>query len=265
MTMLLNNWLNYRIHQPENPISSAAIVLIHGLFGDRQNLGLLARNLQDYFTVIQLDIRNHGNSPWAETMLYSEMATDVLKLLTHLKQTSVIAIGHSMGGKIAMAMTAIAPQLIEKIVVIDIAPVTYQINRHENIFSALEAVIQADVTSRQDAAIIMRNMISEESEIQFLLKSFDKGKWKFNLPVLKKEYRQLMSWKTIPAWPHPALFIRGGLSDYISEAYRKDIIAQFPQAHGQIIMGCGHWVHAENPAAVIRAIHRFLAIPADKQ
>jgi len=184
--MLLNNWLNYRIHQPENSISSAAIVIIHGLFGDRQNLGLLARNLQDYFTVIQLDIRNHGNSPWAETMLYSEMATDVLKRLTHLKQTSVIAIGHSMGGKIAMAMTTIAPQLIEKIVVIDIAPVTYQINRHENIFSALEAVIQADVISRQDAAIIMRNMISEESEIQFLLKSFEKDKWKFNLPVLKK-------------------------------------------------------------------------------
>lgn len=83
MTMLLNNWLNYRIHQPENPISSSAIVLIHGLFGDRQNLGVLARNLQNYFTVIQLDIRNHGNSPQAETMLYSEMATDVLALLAH--------------------------------------------------------------------------------------------------------------------------------------------------------------------------------------
>lgn len=263
--MLLNNWLNYRIHRPENPISSAAIVLIHGLFGDRQNLGVLARNLQNYFTVIQLDIRNHGNSPWAETMLYPEMATDVLTLLTHLKQTSIIAIGHSMGGKIVMAMTAIAPQLIEKIVVIDIAPVSYQINRHENIFSALEAVTQAGVASRQEAAVIMRNTLSEESEIQFLLKSFEQGRWKFNLAVLKKEYRQLMSWKTIPAWPHPALFIRGSRSDYITEAYRKDIMPQFPQAQGQIILGCGHWVHAENPAAVIRAIHRFLAIPADKQ
>jgi esterase len=264
MTMSLNNWLNYRIHQPENPISSSAIVLIHGLFGDRQNLGVLARNLQNYFTVIQLDIRNHGNSPQAATMLYSEMATDVLALLAHLKQTSIIAIGHSMGGKIVMAMTAIAPQLIEKIIVIDIAPVTYQINRHENIFSALDAVTQAGVTSRQEAAVIMRNTLTEESEIQFLLKSFDQGKWKFNLPVLKKQYNQLMGWKTIPAWPHPALFIRGSLSDYISENYRKDILTQFPQAQGQIILECGHWVHAENPAAVIRAIHRFLAIPSDK-
>lgn len=74
-----------------------------------------------------------------------------------------------------------------------------------------------------------------------------------------------MGWKTIPSWPHPALFISGSRSDYISENYRKDIITQFPQAQGQIILGSGHWVHAENPAAVIRAIHRFLAIPADKQ
>ena len=264
MFMPLNNLLNYRIHQPENPISSAAIVLIHGLFGDLQNLGVLARNLQNYFTVIQLDIRNHGDSPWAETMLYSEMANDVLTLLTYLKQKSVIAIGHSMGGKIAMMMTAIAPQFIEKIVVIDIAPVTYQINRHENIFSALEAVTTSAVTSRQEAAVIMRHILNKESEIQFLLKSFQQGKWKFNLPVLKKEYNQLMNWKTIPAWPKLAFFIRGSLSDYISEDYRNDIIVQFPQAHGQIIMGCGHWVHAENPAAVNRAIARFLAIPADK-
>lgn len=40
--------------------------------------------------------------------------------------------------------------------------------------------------------------------------------------------------------------------------YRDAIMAQFPQATAHVIAGCGHWVHAEKPDAVLRAISRFL-------
>ncbi|CAM3160411.1 putative enzyme with alpha/beta-Hydrolase domain [Xenorhabdus nematophila ATCC 19061] len=256
--MKSNSQLNYHFHIPENPQSATPIVLIHGLFGDLNNLGILGRDLQQHYPVIQIDVRNHGISPRMENMDYRDMAQDVLTLLDELNVPKATIIGHSMGGKIAMTMTAIAPERIEKIVVIDIAPIAYPVHRHDSIFSALNKVTAAGAATRQIAADIMRQDIREEGVIQFLLKSFRQGEWKFNLPVLQQEYEKIISWETIPAWHKPVLFIRGGNSDYITEEYRDDIIRQFPQATAWVIAGSGHWVHAEKPEAVLRAIHRFL-------
>ncbi|MDC9604521.1 esterase [Xenorhabdus griffiniae] len=256
--MKTNCQLNYHLHTVENLQSSTPIVLIHGLFGDLNNLGVLGRELQQHYPVIQIDVRNHGISPRMENMDYRDMAQDVLALLDELTVSKAIIIGHSMGGKIAMSMTAIAPERIEKIVVIDMAPVAYLVRRHDSIFTALNKVVAAGVQTRQAAADIMRQDIQEEGVIPFLLKSFHQGEWKFNLPVLQKEYEKIIGWETIPAWHNPALFIRGGNSDYINEEYREEIISQFPQATAWVVAGCGHWVHAEKPEAVLRAIHRFL-------
>ncbi|PHM63503.1 esterase [Xenorhabdus ishibashii] len=256
--MKSNRQLNYHLHTVKNPQSSTSIVLIHGLFGDLNNLGVLGRDLQQHYSVIQVDVRNHGLSPRMENMDYRDMAQDVLTLLDELNVPKATIIGHSMGGKIAMTMTAIAPKRIEKIVVIDMAPVVYPVRRHDSIFAALNKVTAADIQTRQAAADIMRQDIREEGVIQFLLKSFRQGEWKFNLPVLQKEYEKIIGWETIPAWHEPALFIRGGNSNYVTEEYREDIINQFPQATAWVVAGCGHWVHAEKPEAVLRAIHRFL-------
>ncbi|MDR0218803.1 MAG: esterase [Enterobacteriaceae bacterium] len=258
--MKSNNQLNYHIHHAENLLSSTPIILIHGLFGDLNNLSVLGRNLQQYYPVIQIDVRNHGISPRMENMDYRDMAQDILALLDELSVQKAIIIGHSMGGKIAMSLTAIASERIEKIVVIDMAPVAYQVRRHDTIFAALNKVTEAGVQTRQAATEIMQQDIQEDGVIPFLLKSFQQGEWKFNLPVLQKEYEKIIGWETVPAWHKPALFIRGGNSDYITEEYRQDIINQFPQATAWVVAGAGHWVHAEKPEAVLRAIHRFLGI-----
>lgn len=79
-------------------------------------------------------------------------------------------IGHSMGGKAVMALTALAPDRIDRLVAIDIAPVDYHVRRHDRIFAAINAVSESDATSRQQAAGIMRQHLNEEGVIQFLLK-----------------------------------------------------------------------------------------------
>lgn len=99
-----------------------------------------------------------------------------------------------------MAASAIKPELIENIVVIDMAPVAYQQHRHQHIFSALQAVLDNHATSRQTAAAIMREYLSEEGVIQFLLKSFRQGEWKFNLPVLIQQYNNIIGWQQLPSW-----------------------------------------------------------------
>lgn len=250
--------LNNSLLTEQSPTSVTPVLLIHGLFGSLDNLGLLARGLQQEYPVIQVDVRNHGLSPRAEQMSYHQMAQDMLDTLDALDISRVSVIGHSMGGKIAMTMATLAAERLEQLVVIDIAPVAYPAGRHEAIFSAIHAVTHSGVKQRSDAAHVLRENLSEEGVIQFLLKSFHQGEWRFNVAALEKNYADITGWNTLPAAPHPTLFIRGQHSSYLDDSYRDTLLQQFPAAKAHVIHGAGHWVHAEKSDAVLRAIRRFL-------
>lgn len=251
--------LNIRAQSAQNPHNNSPIVLVHGLFGSLDNLGILARSLVADHDIIQVDMRNHGLSPRSPEMNYPAMAQDLLDTLDDQQIEKATFIGHSMGGKAVMALTALAPERIDQLVAIDIAPVDYHVRRHDEIFAAINAVTDAQASSRQQAASVMRQHLQEEGVIQFLLKSFVDGEWRFNVPVLWDQYPHIVGWETIPAWEHPALFIPGGNSPYVTAAYREQLLAQFPQARAHVIAGAGHWVHAEKPDAVLRAIRRYLS------
>ena len=113
---------------------------------------------------------------------------DLLDTLDANNLEKVTLIGHSMGGKAVMALTALAPERISGLVVIDVAPVDYHVRRHDEIFAAINAVTNAGVSTRQQAAVVMREHLDEEGVIQFLLKSFVDGQWRFNVPVLWEQY-----------------------------------------------------------------------------
>ncbi|WP_333602382.1 esterase [Atlantibacter hermannii] len=250
--------LHTRMQTAQQSHTVSPIVLVHGLFGSLDNLGVLARELVTDFDIVQVDMRNHGLSPRSDEMNYPAMAQDLLDTLDELSIDKATLIGHSMGGKAVMAATRIAPERIDKLVAIDIAPVDYKVRRHDEIFAAINAVTEAGATTRQEAAALMRQHIPEDGIIQFLLKSFAAGEWRFNVPALWDQYPHIVGWDTVPAWDHPALFIRGGNSPYVDESHRDALLAQFPQARAHVIAGAGHWVHAEKPQAVVRAIRRYL-------
>ncbi|MEL0554667.1 esterase [Raoultella lignicola] len=251
--------LNSRAQSAQNPHNNSPVILVHGLFGSLDNLGILARDLVSDHDVVQVDMRNHGLSPRSPEMSYAAMAQDLIDTLDDRQIEKATFIGHSMGGKAVMALSAVATDRIDGLVAIDIAPVDYHVRRHDEIFAAINAVTEAAATSRQQAAAVMREHLQEEGVIQFLLKSFVDGQWRFNVPVLWEQYPHIVGWEPVPAWPHPALFIPGGNSPYVTDAYRDTLLAQFPQARAHVIAGAGHWVHAEKPEAVLRAIRRYLS------
>lgn len=251
--------LNTRAQSAQSPHNNSPIVLVHGLFGSLDNLGVLARDLVTDHALLQVDMRNHGQSPRSAQMTYADMAQDLLDTLDAHNIEKATLVGHSMGGKAVMALTALAPERIDGLVVIDVAPVDYAVRRHDEIFAAINAVTEAGVSTRQQAATVMREHLDEEGVVQFLLKSFVDGEWRFNVPALWDQYSNIVGWQPVPAWSHPALFIPGGNSPYVTEAYRDALLTQFPQARAHVIAGAGHWVHAEKPDAVLRAIRRYLA------
>lgn len=250
--------LNYQLQQTEQPSDLEPIVLIHGLFGSLSNLGMLARAF-DQRTIIQLDVRNHGLSEHSAQMNYDLMAQDVLDTLDELNIQKFSLIGHSMGGKISMKVAEKAENRVVRLIVLDITPFAYQENHHEQIFKALFAVQEAAPQSRLQATEIMKQFVREDMVIQFLLKSFTQGKWRFNLNAIFAHYSEILSWNEISPYTDPVLFLRGGVSPYIHKPEHFEAIQQqFPNAEVKEILNAGHWLHAEKTDEVLLEIQNFL-------
>ncbi len=255
--------LNYQI-SPSARENEIPVVLLHGLFGKQDNLNQLKQHLLSDHTVISVDLRNHGLSGWHQDMNYQVMGQDLLELLNDLELKKVHVLGHSMGGKVAMATALLAPEKVSSLMIADIAPVNYLHDRHSAVFSALNAVTSAEnITSRKEADMLMCDMLPEPAVRQFLLKSFSAdtpSHWQFNLHVLQTHYADIMGWPlTIQQkYEGPVLFIKGGASDYLQPEHQPTIQAHFPNAKARIIPGTGHWLHAEKPAIFNGIIARFL-------
>lgn len=258
--------LNHRISGEGSPL-----ILLHGLFGSLDNLGGIARRLQDQWQIHALDQRNHGGSPHTEEMNYPLMAEDVLAYMDAQGLEKASVIGHSMGGKTAMQLALTAPERVDRIVVADIAPVSYH-PRHDIVLEGLAAVDLNSIRSRQDADEMLADFVGEPGVRQFLLKNLVRVadaerenypgpyRWRLNLPVIEKCYPELArAPEGQSPFQGPVLFIKGADSAYIQEKHRDDIRRLFPSADLRIINGTGHWLHAEKPDSFAALCRRFLA------
>ncbi|MDW1632240.1 alpha/beta fold hydrolase, partial [Vibrio sp. Y176] len=184
-----------------------------------------------------------------------DMAQDVATLLQHLNVEPSIIVGHSMGGKVAMKLADIAPNLVKQLVVLDMAPVAYQTNRHDNVFDGLLAVIKEKPANRQQTLEILAQHIEMDGVRQFLSKSLFKNEdhmaWRFNVDSLLSNYAEIIGWQDIAPTEIPTLFIKGGDSDYLMPEHQPSVQRQFKQAKAHIIANTGHWLHAEKPAEVM--------------
>lgn len=243
---------------PQQP----AVVLIHGLFGDKDNLKSLARDLQDDYYCIMIDARNHGDSPHCADMSYSAMAADVRQTMDTLDIDAFAVVGHSMGGKIAMQLAMDNPNRVTSAVFADIAPADYQ-GTHDDILDALHAIDLTTIGSRGDADRQLAKTITTQGVRQFLLKNLrktDQGyEWRLNIDGLIDQYRVIAGNVSDGHYDGPVLFIKGGNSNYLTEAHRDDITARFSNVDVKVIEGTGHWLHAEKPRIFNRLVADFLA------
>ncbi|WP_417618711.1 alpha/beta fold hydrolase [Oceanisphaera sp.] len=250
--------LNFRRQGQGQPV-----IVIHGLFGSLDNLNGLSKALAEHYEVIAVDVRNHGLSPHSEHISYQDMANDILALISQLELARPVLVGHSMGGKIAMMIAGIAPELIGGLVVADMAPVAYTQARHKEVFAGLQAVAAAGCRDRKAADAVLGRHVQIMGVRQFLLKSFipdSDTPWRFNVPALQEHYATIMSWPGLDTpYTGPVLFIKGGESDYLLPEYQAEVIRQFPRAKAKVIPGTGHWLHAEKPQLFNRLVLDFLA------
>ncbi|MFM7400790.1 MAG: alpha/beta fold hydrolase [Bacteroidota bacterium] len=238
------------------------VIILHGLFGFSDNWQTIAKSLASQYLVITPDLRNHGRSPHTPSHTYTELAEDIRLFMENHWMHSAVLIGHSMGGKVAMQMALSYPDMVEKLIVVDIAPGKAADN-HTGIF---EALLETDLSAMQTRGDIENFLVARIPDVgtrQFLLKNItrnDDGKfaWKMNLPVLWRHFSDILDAVTGEPFDKPALFVRGDRSDYIKEADTSLIKTLFPQAEITTIENAGHWVHADKPNELIAVLSEFL-------
>lgn len=240
------------------------LIILHGLFGQSDNWNSLARQFSELDNAIYtVDLRNHGLSPHSEEWTYQSMSDDILELITDLKLKDVILIGHSMGGKLAMQFAMLHPELLKKLIVVDIAPKYYP-PHHGEILKALNSVDFNVVKNRKDAEAILSESISDMGTKQFLLKNIywkEDGllAWRFNLDVITRKIETVgQETPNYSVCNTPTLFIRGERSKYILDTDLQQINTLFPFSEIKTIAQAGHWVHAEKPVDFFEVVVDFV-------
>ncbi len=252
----------------ENPSrTKQRIVFLHGLFGRGKNFTRIANALLPEAESLLIDLPNHGQSAWTEDLSYNELADLVAQ---HIRETCdeqlpIDLVGHSMGGKVAMTLALRHPDLVRRLVVIDISPTNTVSNRgqFDHLLGSLATIDLAVLEKRTDAAAQLKPLIPDDGVRGFLLQNLrrnDEGfVWEPNLHLLHAKLPTIMSFPDVngATYTGPVLWVAGSDSPYISDADEPTMRSLFPKTIRLTVHGAGHWVHAEKPDEVISALRSF--------
>ena len=248
----------------ESTCSGPPLVVLHGLFGSSGNWRGIARELAATHSVHCVDLRNHGASPWADSMGYIEMADDVLQLIKTLRLDRPVVMGHSMGGKTAMALALRQPEAVSGLVVIDIAPVPYA----DTLTPFAEAMRSVDLVAAASRAEVQRRLQDSAPDpgvVPFLMQNLvmrnDHFDWRLNLLAISAAMPQLSSFPSELLGAHfagPVRVIAGEKSDYVAQRNGAAFRPMFDDLEVDVVADAGHWVHADQPTAFLASLRRAL-------
>lgn len=239
------------------------IIILHGVFGSSDNWLTPAKMLADTNKVFLLDQRNHGQSPHSDEFSNSVMADDLKEFIEEHAIKDPLIMGHSMGGKVAMAFASRYKNSLRKLVIVDIAPKYYP-PHHKKILEGLNSINLKNLETRQEADEQFAKYEPNLGVRQFLLKNIYRNEqnefsWRINLPVITQKIDNVGEPLAESAKIEvPTLFIRGGSSRYIQETDEPLIKKIFSDARIETIEGAGHWVHAEKPKEFVEILRKFI-------
>jgi pimeloyl-ACP methyl ester carboxylesterase len=251
--------------------SGRLVVFLHGLFGRGKNFTRIAKEISSEFSSLLIDLPNHGESDWTETFDYIDLADAVA---SHIAEAAgaddqpVHLVGHSLGGKVAMVLALRHPQLIDRLVIVDIGPnAGGSTGVFEHLLSSLAALDLDEIESRTEADAALREPIPEAAIRGFLLQNLRPASagysWQPNLTLLRDSLDIIGDFPDLgdAQFDHPVLWVAGESSDYVSREDLPHMRSLFPRTTLLTVKGSGHWVHSEKPRAFVSALVTFLDRP----
>jgi len=246
------------------------VIILHGIFGISDNWVTIGRRLAEKFEVFILDQRNHGQSPHNDTFNYFALAEDLFEFIEDHQLTNPILIGHSMGGKVAMNFALEHPHRVDKLIVVDMSVRAYPARQqHMNILNAMSSINFDEISSREEVEEIITSAVKSPKISQFILKNLYRiGKsrlaWRINVDAIYNNIENVFEGLELPYTSDiPALFVKGGASDYILDEDYELILQKFPNVQFTTIDNASHWVHADAPDELCAKFSDFLAKDCD--
>lgn len=241
------------------------VVFIHGLFGQGKNFTTIAKGLADVATSYLVDLPNHGQSPWTDEFDMADQAELVADQLASLPHPAAL-IAHSLGGKLAMLVALQRPELIERLMVVDMVPTETRATRDvAPLAAAMQGLDVRSLTSRRDADQQLADQIPDAGTRGFLLQSLVRDetngwRWAFNLDLLSESLPAISGWPAAQGtYTGPTLFVGGETSPYRVREHRDEIKRYFPGATVTTIKGASHWVHADTPEVFTATARAFIS------
>lgn len=244
-------------------VGGTPLLVLHGLFGSARNWATMAKRFGERRRVYALDLRNHGGSPWSADMSYPAMAADLLRFMDDRGIAKASVVGHSMGGKAAMALCLLHPDRVERLLAADIAPVSYT-HTFAPYVSAMKAVRLEGLTRRSEVDSQLAAAVTEPTLRSFLLQNLvlENGqfRWRINLDAIDTAMTTLTGFPDFGSrrYEGPTLFLGGSKSSYLAPEHHGAVRHYFPSAAIRMMEGAGHWLHAEKPEAFADAVESFL-------
>ena len=222
--------------------------------------------------VVAIDMRGFGDSDWSPARDYKleTLSNDVIAVLDALGWSKVVLMGHSFGGRVALATAGWKPERAAGLICVDFAPdlapagrrhVAERIGRQPDVFASIDEAMAFHHDDAKDATRCAR--------WQAFLKKTDKGY------VLKRDLhyrdnfkRALESGKSAPVpeflWPMlaemkiPMLLVRASQSDMFEAATLAKAKSLNPGLTGIEVAG-SHDLAGDNPEGLAAAVNDFLA------
>jgi pimeloyl-ACP methyl ester carboxylesterase len=255
------------LHTTELGETGSSVVFCHGLFGQGRNFTAIGKALAAEHRVVLVDMPDHGQSPWSERFDYLVAADQVAQLLS--SDDPVALVGHSMGGKVAMLVALRHPELVARLVVVDVAPVAYDhATEFASYIEAMRAIDLDDLERRSQAEDALSSAVPDPTVRGFLLQSLrrdeDHWRWLLNLELLGRDLDAITGWPEdaladSAPYAGPVLWVGGADSTYVHDEYVEAMDRWFPRNRRVTVKGAGHWVHSEQPQVFTEVLRRFLS------
>ncbi len=239
-------------------------IILHGFIGMGDNWKTLGKQFSEWgYSIHLIDQRNHGRSSHSPDFSYQLMANDLKEYCEDNALENIVLLGHSMGGKTAMEFATSFPELVQKLIIADIAP-KYYAPHHQDILDGLQSLDFSEIKTRGEADKALASYVPEPGIRMFLLKNLywkEKGilGLRLNIQVLAEKAHEIGTPLAANAsYQGHTLFLRGAKSNYILDEDIPHIKTHFSNMLIATVPNAGHWLHAENPSFFAGKIAEFL-------
>lgn len=249
------------------------LVFLHGLMGSLRNWRTVIQGIEQEFQILVYDQRGHGRSLKPDTGYSPEdYAKDLAEITNELGWEKFYLVGHSMGGRNALAFSIKHGQRVLKLVIEDIGP-----DARPGVLNSYQALLDAIPTPFSSKRAAKEFFLNEFQNVPWdrdpkdLLGSFlytnivetvdGKADWVFSRSGILESVRfgrNKDSWEEWKSLTVPTLLVRGQNSNELSQETFQKMLDVQTGAKGVIIPNAGHWVHYDQPVLFQQKLLDFL-------